>query len=315
MDDTRYPCPACGAPADLSAGCSGCRRAPDPTAAEVVRLSRQVAELEPEVERARRAYTELAGRLTAVSRRRAELAAVVRAGLAAPVVARPVSLVGPPPFIGPGSGVAAGSRPGAAETSTRTVQGLLFVLGGLLLGTAAVVFTAVAWAAVGVAGRALILAAFTALALGVPLLAVRRGLRGTAETFAAVGLLLVVLDGYAAWSVDLAGVAGWPGSRYAALVGGASAAVAVVYGRWSGLTGPWFAALLAVQPALPLLAAEAGWGAAGWAMVLLGVALLNLAVLAALRGREGVAQFVGRVLAGVAQGTALLGAAGCAAVP
>ncbi|WP_327034153.1 SCO7613 C-terminal domain-containing membrane protein [Micromonospora ureilytica] len=315
MDDTRYPCPACGAPADLSAGCSGCRRAPDPIAAEVVRLSREVAELEPEVERARRAYTELAGRLTTVSRRRAELAAVVRAGLAASVGARPVSLVGPAPSIGPGPGVAADARPGAAETSTRTVQGLLFVLGGLLLGTAAVVFTAVAWAAVGVGGRALILAAFTALALGVPLLAVRRGLRGTAETFAAVGLLLVVLDGYAAWSVDLVGVAGWPGSRYAALVGGASAAVAVAYGRWSGLTGPWFAALVAAQPALPLLAAEAGPGAAGWALVLLGVALLNLAVLAALRGRAGAAQLVGRVLAGVAHVAALVGAAFCAVVP
>ncbi|MEW2142970.1 hypothetical protein AB0869_09155, partial [Micromonospora vinacea] len=315
MDDTSYPCPACGAPADLSAGCSGCRRAPDPIAAEVVRLSREVAELEPKVEQARRAYTELAGRLSTVSRRRAELAAVVRAGLAASVVARPASLVGPTPSIGPGPGVAADSRPGAAETSTRTVQGLLFVLGGLLLGTAAVVFTAVAWAAVGVAGRALILAAFTALALGVPLLAVRRGLRGTAETFAAVGLLLVVLDGYAAWSVDLAGVTGWPGSRYAALVGGASAAVAVAYGRWSGLTGPWFAALVAAQPALPLLAAEAGLGAAGWALVLLGVAALNLAVLAALRGRGGAAQLVGRVLAGAGHVAALVGAAACATVP
>ncbi|MFI6782793.1 SCO7613 C-terminal domain-containing membrane protein [Micromonospora sp. NPDC050276] len=313
MDDTRYPCPACGAPADLSAGCTGCRRAPDPIAAEVVRLSREVAELEPEVERARHTYTELAGRLAAASRRRAELAAVVRAGLAAPVAARPASLVGAAPAIGPGR--VGDSTPGAAETSTRTVQGLLFVLGGLLLGTAAVVFTAVAWSAVGIGGRALILAAFTALMLGVPLLAVRRGLRGTAETFAAVGLLLVVLDGYAAWSVDLGGVAGWPGTRYAALVGGASAAVAVAYGRWSRLTGPWFAALLAAQPVLPLVAAEAGWGAAGWALVLLGVALLNLAVLAVLRGRAGAAQLVGRVLAGAGQVAALVGAAGCALVP
>ncbi len=165
------------------------------------------------MERARHTYTELAGRLSTVSGRRAELAAVVRAGLASSVVARPAPVVAPTPFIGPGPGVATGSRPGAAETSTRTVQGLLFVLGGLLLGTAAVVFTAVAWAAVGVAGRALILVAFTALALGVPLLAVRRGLRGTAETFAAVGLLLVVLDGYAAWSVDLAGGPAGRGSR------------------------------------------------------------------------------------------------------
>ncbi|MGI5523633.1 SCO7613 C-terminal domain-containing membrane protein [Micromonospora sp. CA-259024] len=315
MDDTRYPCPACGAPADLSTGCTGCLRAPDPIAAEVVRLGREIAQLEPEVERARRTYAELAGRLSVTSRRRAELAAAVRAGLAASVVARPAPLVGPVPPVGPLPAATADSAPGAAETSTRTVQGLLFVLGGLLLGTAAVVFTAVAWAAVGVGGRALILAVFTALALAVPLLAVRRGLRGTAETFAAVGLLLVVLDGYAAWSVDLAGVAGWPGSQYAALVGGASAAVALAYGRWSGLTGPWFAALLAVQPVVPLLAAEAEPGAAGWALVLLGVALLNLAVLAGLRGRDGAAQLVGRVLAGIGHVGALVAAAGCALVP
>ncbi|GAB3954494.1 hypothetical protein GCM10027614_61680 [Micromonospora vulcania] len=216
MDDTGYPCPACRARADLSSGCSGCGRPPDPIAAEVVRLSREVAQLAPEVERARLTYTELAGRLAASSRRRTELAAIVRAGVAAPVTARsvpPVGLVSVAAPVDPKS-------PGAAETSTRTVQGLLFVLGGLLLGTAAVVFTAVAWAAVGVGGRAVILAAVTALALAVPLLAVRRGLRGTAETFAAVGLLLVVLDGYAAWSVNLAGVTDWPGTRYAALVGG-----------------------------------------------------------------------------------------------
>ncbi|MET7964233.1 SCO7613 C-terminal domain-containing membrane protein [Micromonospora zamorensis] len=309
MDDTRYPCPACGAPADLTVGCTGCSRAPDPTAAEVVWLSREIAQLEPQVDRARHAYAELAGRLSALSRRRAELAAVVRAGLAASAGARPAPLVGPVPALVPVA------PPGAAETSTRTIQGLLFVLGGLLLGTAAVVFTAVAWAAVGVGGRALILAAFTALALAVPLLAVRRGLRGTAETFAALGLLLVVLDGYAAWSVDLAGVTGWPGSRYAALVGGASAAVAVAYGRWSGLTGPWFAALLAAQPVLPLLAVRAEPGGAGWSLVLLGVALVNLAVLAALRGRDGVALLVGRVSAGIGHVAALVGAAGCALTP
>ncbi|WP_328419952.1 hypothetical protein OG470_01400 [Micromonospora sp. NBC_00389] len=324
MDDTGYPCPACGAPADLSTGCAGCRRPPDPVAAEVVRLGREVAQLAPEVERARRTYVELAGRLAASTQRRAELAARVRAGLAASVAVRPTPFTGPTPFQGPGTPAGPGvpapvgtgsAAPGAAETSTRTVQGLLFVLGGLLLGTAAVVFTAVAWAAVGVGGRALILAAVTALVLAAPLLAVRRGLHGTAETFAAVGLLLVVLDGYAAWSVDLAGVAGWPGSRYAALVGGASAAVAVAYARWSRLTGPWFAALLAAQPVLPLLAVEARPGAGGWALVLLGVALLDLAVLAALRDRGRPAQLAGRVLAGIGHVAALVGAAGCALVP
>ncbi|MFV2111942.1 SCO7613 C-terminal domain-containing membrane protein [Micromonospora sp. LOL_025] len=313
MQNTGYPCPACGAPADLGSGCSGCGRPPYPAAAEVVRLDREIAALGGEVERARAAYQGLADRLGATRRRRAALAAAVRAEFpvprpaapATPVPVRPASVappvpvrpgVTPPPAVtpvpawpgrGPVAPVPAPVRAGVggAETSTRTVQGLLFVLGGLLLGTAAVVFTAVAWAAVGVAGRALILFAFTALALAAPLVAVRRGLRGTAETFAAVGLLLVLLDGYAAWSVGLAGVADWPATRYAALVGGAGAAVAAGYARLSKLTVPWFAALVTAQPVLPLLVADARPDAAGWAMAFLGVALLDLAVLVALRRR------------------------------
>ncbi|MEU4781817.1 hypothetical protein, partial [Micromonospora sp. NPDC023633] len=212
------------------------------------------------------------------------------------------------PGRGPVAPVPGPAVAGGAETSTRTVQGLLFVLGGLLLGTAAVVFTAVAWAAVGVAGRALILFAFTALALAAPLLAVRRGLRGTAETFAAVGLLLVLLDGYAAWSVDLAGVADWPATRYAALVGGAGAAVAAGYARLSGLTVPWFAALVTAQPVLPLLVVDARPDAAGWAMTFLGVALLDLAVLVALR-RRGTPTAGTATVGGPAAGAAMAGGA------
>ncbi|MGB2569766.1 SCO7613 C-terminal domain-containing membrane protein [Micromonospora citrea] len=286
MENSAYPCPACGAPADLGRGCSGCGRPPYPPAAEVIRLDREIVVLAREVERAREAYREVSGRFDAARSRRAELAARVRAEVPrqAPAL-RPV-----PAAVGGGPAVPVPVRPvpvvpGRPETSTRTVQGVLFVLGGVLLGTAAVVFTAVAWAAVGVAGRALILAAFTVLALAVPLVAARRGLRGTAETFAAVGLLLVVLDGYAAWAVDLFGAAAWPGTRYAALVGGASAAVAAGYAQVSRLTVPWFAALLVVQPVLPLAAAEARPDAGGWTLVLLGVALLDLVVVVALRRR------------------------------
>ncbi|WP_405104947.1 hypothetical protein OG559_16935 [Micromonospora sp. NBC_01405] len=320
MDTTGYPCPGCGTPADLSVGCRRCGRPPDPAAAEVIRLDREIVMLAGRAEQARRTYLELAGAVRSAQARRAELAARVRAATpvgaprqAAPPPAGPAPAVGPArpvpaPVVGPagplavpavwGAGpVPAGSpgpvpsqRPapaapvGGAEASTRTVQGLLFVLGGLLLGTAAVVFTAVAWAAVGVVGRALILLAFTVLALAVPPLLARRGLRGTAETFAAVGLLLVVLDGYAAWSVDLFGVTGWSAARYAALVGGAGAALAAGYGRLTRLAVPWFAALLTVQPVLPLLAAPARPSAAGWTLVFVGVAALNLAVVAALRG-------------------------------
>ncbi|MET7807814.1 hypothetical protein [Micromonospora chersina] len=277
MENTGYPCPGCGAPANLASGCPGCGRPPYPPAAEVVTLDREIAGLTPRVEAARVAYQELAGRLSTARQRRAELAARIRLEIPAP---RPVAPAPPRPQPAP-----VPVRPGGAETSTRAVQSLLFVLGGLLLGTAAVVFTAVAWAAFGVAGRALILLAFTALALAAPLVARARGLRGTAETFAAVGLLLVLLDGYAAWSVDLFGVAGWPGSRYAALVGGIGAAVAAGYARLSRLTVPWFAALLTAQPVLPLAAADAEPSAAGWALVLTALALGDLVVVVALRGR------------------------------
>ncbi|MFI7605803.1 SCO7613 C-terminal domain-containing membrane protein [Micromonospora sp. NPDC049366] len=303
-----YPCPACGAPADLTGGCAGCRRPPDPEAAEVIRLDRDLVALGVEVERARLAYAELAERFQRGRQRRAELAARVRARVAAPVVALPP--VRPMPSPSP-----AVARPGRPETSARTVQGLLFVLGGLLLGTAAVVFTAVAWASVGIVGRALILAAVTALALAVPLVAVRRGLRGTAETVAAVGLLLVVLDGYAAWSVDLFGVTGWPGTRYAALVGGAGTAVAAGYARLSRLTGPWFAALVAVQPVLPLVVAETRPGTDGWALTLVGVAVLDLALLFVLRRASArPAVVAGRVVTWTAFGAAVVAAAGPALV-
>ncbi|MEU5724005.1 hypothetical protein ABZ783_19560 [Micromonospora sp. NPDC047738] len=277
MENTGYPCPGCGAPADLVSGCPGCGRPPYPPAAEVVRLDREIAALTPQVERARVAYQELAARLGAARQHRAELAARIRREIPPPRPVGPVPPVPAPPAVP--------VRPGGAETSTRTVQGLLFVLGGLLLGTAAVVFTAVAWAAFGVAGRAVILLGCTALALAAPLVARWRGLRGTAETFAAVGLLLVLLDGYAAWSVDLFGVAGWPGSRYAALVGGIGAAVAAGYARLSRLTVPWFAALLTAQPVLPLAAVAAEPSAAGWALVFTGVALGDLVVVIALRNR------------------------------
>lgn len=334
VETDAYPCPRCGAPADLTVGCRRCGRAPDPTAAEVIRLDREIGTLVERAEQARRTYLELTAAIRSAQARRAELAAQVRAATpfvaAGPAGAAPRGPAGGPPATpaagvpsvpSPRAGAAPGYQPvapaGGPETSTRTVQGLLFVLGGLLLGTAAVVFTAVAWATVGITGRALILLAFTMLTLAVPPLLARRGLRGTAETFAAVGLLLVVLDGYAAWSVDLFGVAGWPGARYAALVAGASAAVAAGYGRLTRLAVPWFAALLAAQPVLPLLAAPARPSAAGWTVAFVGGALLNLVVIVALRRAEPVPPAVtaGRALAWLGHGVALAVAAGCALVP
>ncbi|MEV6516522.1 hypothetical protein AB0M37_12080 [Micromonospora chalcea] len=327
MENTGYPCPGCGAPADLTAGCRGCGRPPYPPAAEVIRLDREITELVPRVEAARLAYHDLSGRLSTARQRRSALAARIRQEIPVPgpvtvpvpqaagPASLPVAAPAPPPRVVP---PAAPVRPGGAETSTRAVQGLLFVLGGLLLGTAAVVFTAVAWATFGVTGRALVLLAVTALALAAPLVARARGLRGTAETLASVGLLLVVLDGYAAWSVNLFGVTGLPGSRYAALVAATGAAVAAGYGLISRLTAPWFAAWLLAQPALPLAAAAFRPTAAGWALVLTAVALGDLAVVAVLRRRTSDrrgALVAGQALGWIGHGAALVLAAGCALVP
>ncbi|MFD6638201.1 SCO7613 C-terminal domain-containing membrane protein [Micromonospora chalcea] len=327
MENTGYPCPGCGAPADLTAGCRGCGRPPYPPAAEVIRLDREITELVPRVEAARLAYHDLSGRLSTARQRRSALAARIRQEIPVPgpvtvpvpqaagPAPLPVAAPAPPPRV---VAPAAPVRPGGAETSTRAVQGLLFVLGGLLLGTAAVVFTAVAWATFGVTGRALVLLAVTALALAAPLVARARGLRGTAETLASVGLLLVVLDGYAAWSVNLFGVTGLPGSRYAALVAATGAAVAAGYGLISRLTAPWFAAWLLAQPVLPLAAAAFRPTAAGWALVLTAVALGDLAVVAVLRRRTSDrrgALVAGQALGWIGHGAALVLAAGCALVP
>ncbi|WP_425413318.1 PspA/IM30 family protein, partial [Micromonospora rosaria] len=90
MDPTGYPCPACGAPADLRVGCSGCGRPPYPLAAEVIRLDGEIVGLGQQVEQAHRAYRDLAARLADARNRRAHLAARVRAEVPAPVRPHPV---------------------------------------------------------------------------------------------------------------------------------------------------------------------------------------------------------------------------------
>ncbi|HEX6870903.1 MAG TPA: hypothetical protein VF163_07380, partial [Micromonosporaceae bacterium] len=278
-----------------------------PEAAELARLDRELEQLTAQVEQARQAWLAAQSRWAMTRQHRDELARRLLTLPAAPPLAAPPlaapPLAGPPPMAAPPSATpASAALPGAApaqpvpalpvqrpapEASTRTVQNVLFVLGGLLLGTAAVVFTAVAWERYGVTGRALILAVVTVLALLAPLVALRRRLTATAETFAAVGLLLVVLDGYAAWYVNLAGVTAIPGTRYAAAVGAATALVAAGYQAVTKLVGPAVAAALAVQPILPLLVAERHPSAAGWAATAGAVALLNVGLLSrdALRSR------------------------------
>jgi hypothetical protein len=290
-------------------------------AAEVIRLDGEIAVLAGRVEQARQAYLTLAATLTDLQRRRADLAARVRAavfvgaGSPTPPACAPHPAVPTPstaPIMPPGGAPPASGR--TSETSTRTVQSLLFILGGLLLGSAAIVFTVVAWTTFGLIGRAAILAGLTALTLAVPPVARWRGLRGAAETFAALGLLLVLLDGYAAWSVDLFGATRLPGSQYAALVAGVGALVAVGYRLTTRLAAPWFTALLLLQVVPPLWAVGARLGLFGWALVLAGLAALDLAVLAWVRrapveATTSPSATARRIAAGTAYGVALAVAA------
>ncbi|MEU8026975.1 hypothetical protein AB0B88_32750, partial [Micromonospora haikouensis] len=110
MDTSGYPCPACGAPADLSVGCRRCGRAPDPTAAEVIRLDREIVVLSGRAEQARRAYLELVEAVRSAQVRRADLAARVRAAtpVGAPRPAGPVPA--PPPLVAPAPVPAAGQQ-------------------------------------------------------------------------------------------------------------------------------------------------------------------------------------------------------------
>ena len=72
---------------------------------------------------------------------------------------------------------------------------------------AAVVFAGVFYSTTQPAGGPSSWPSRTTLALGMPVLLARRRLTATAETIAGLGLLLVLLDGYVAYSANLAGLA------------------------------------------------------------------------------------------------------------
>ncbi|MEU4624559.1 hypothetical protein AB0G04_31875 [Actinoplanes sp. NPDC023801] len=272
---TSYPCPRCGAAAALPDGCPACGAGPDPEAAEVIRLDEEIAGLTREWQDARALVTELDRRLHDTRARRNQVAARVVARRQ-PV---PAPQPSPAPPVPVPTATGAFAEPVEPKLSTLTVQNVLFTLGGLLLVVAAAVFTAVAWAQVGVTGRALLLAGATAAVLAVPPFAVRRGLTAAAETLAAVGLLMILLDGYAAWAVGLLGIRELEPSGYAAAVLAVTAAIALGYSVPTRLRGPRIAALLMAQPVFPLLAAAAEADLTGWSLACTATAALDVAVL------------------------------------
>ncbi|THA82523.1 hypothetical protein [Streptomyces sp. A0592] len=194
----------------------------------------------------------------------------------------------------------AGPSGPAKEASAPSAQNVLLVLGAVLLAVAALAFTLVSWGSMGIAGRSAVLAVVTAAALAAPVPLVRRGLRSTAESVAAVALLLTVLDAYALYAV---GMPETDGTGYAA---GAAAVLAAVWAGYGSalrtLRLPLPAAVLAAQLPLSLaaVAADAGAPGLGWAL------LVTAALDAALALRVRAAAVLGTALAAVLGSAALL---------
>ncbi|CAL9670449.1 SCO7613 C-terminal domain-containing membrane protein [Streptomyces sp. enrichment culture] len=154
-----------------------------------------------------------------------------------------------------------GTGPGAAarrpEATAPGVQNVLLVLGGVLLVTAAIAFTLVSWGHLGIAGRALVLAALTAGALAAPVALLRRGLRSTAEALSALGTALTVLDAYALHEVAFTGT---DGVGYAAAASAVLAALWAAYGVRLGLCHPLPLSVATAHLPLPLWAVAVGAG-------------------------------------------------------
>jgi hypothetical protein len=184
-------------------------------------------------------------------------------------------------------------RVGGAETTTRTTQTVLLALGGLLLGGAAVFLAVVAFATVGTGGRIVLLTIVTPLTLALPVVLFRRRLIATAETVASVGLLLVLLDGYVAWSLGLFGAELLPTQVYFGVVCAVTAAVATAYRAVSHLVAPRYATVLVLQPVVPLVAYPYVKGSTGWALVFAAVAAMDLALAIGVSRAGGLAGFLG----------------------
>jgi hypothetical protein len=139
-----------------------------------------------------------------------------------------------------------------------------------------------------------VLSVLTAATLALPVALVRRRLVGTAETVAAVGLLLALLDAYLARRLDLAGLGALDGAGYAAGVLAVLAAGWVAYGRaLPALRGPLPTALLLAQLPLPLAAVAASGGGRPVAAALIATAAADVALLRRARGATRIVGLAG----------------------
>lgn len=147
-----------------------------------------------------------------------------------------------------------------AEVGRRRVARIVLGAGVLLVVLAALVFVAVTWNRTGTGGRALVMALALVLAAAGTAVAERRELPATAEAMAALTVAMGLLDGYAAWAADLAGLRDGSAVLVVAgtmlAVGGAAALGSMV----APLRALRVSAAVLLQGPLPLLIAWFGVG-------------------------------------------------------
>jgi hypothetical protein len=258
---TRYAdperCPDCLAPMPYGASrCPACGLSLEgPLAAQLFTTLSTADDLLAEI-RSRSTLPAEAASTPAASAARPAGTPVEGGGLATllpPAVAPPTPPPGPPP---------APSTPHHGGLSGASVPKILLGLGALCLLIAALVFLAVAWSAMGVAGRTATLLGFTAVAGGLSTWSARRDLRAAAESLGVVALGLLTFDLFGARS------AGWLGDistpAFVVLLGtvvalvGVAAATAVRRTPVGALVGA------EVFAALGVMSAAAGVVAADW---------------------------------------------------
>ncbi|MCF2529105.1 SCO7613 C-terminal domain-containing membrane protein [Yinghuangia soli] len=153
---------------------------------------------------------------------------------------------------------AAPARPADPEVTRRRIARFFLGTGVLLLIVAAIVFVAVTWQRSGTVGRAVVMALMlVAFATGAAV-AERRELPLTAEALGAVSVAMGLLDGYAAWAADLAGLRGVDAMVATAATLGAVGGAAWAGSRVLGLKSLRISAALLLQAPIPLLAGRIG---------------------------------------------------------
>lgn len=144
-----------------------------------------------------------------------------------------------------------------------SVPVVLLGLGGICVLVAAIVFVAVTWSSLGLAGRTVILIGVTAIAVTAAVALTRRGLRGGAETLWLVAHVLLAIDVVAAAVADLGGLGDLDSRHLAGGLGALLLVSAVGVSAWATTTPvPRIYGLVATSVAgMLLLTVSEAWAA------------------------------------------------------